>query len=159
MKSSKIKKIAISLFLIVSFSAYVFYKRFSAENVIFINNYEKRVGTNNPIVSPSLPSSMPATHTTGQYRDGQYIGRVADAYYGNVQVKAYIKNSKISDVQFLQYPNDRRTSIEINNQAIPYLKQEAIQAQSDKVDIVSGATQTSGAFQESLASALSQARN
>ena len=93
------------------------------------------------------------------YRDGVYTGSVADAYYGNVQVAVAIQNGNISDVQFLDYPQDRRTSVSINSQAMPYLRDEAIQAQSAQVDIISGATQTSMAFRESLAYALAQAKN
>jgi len=58
----------------------------------------------------------------------------------------------------LLYPNDRRESVDINSQAMPYLKQEAIQAQTAQVDGVSGATDTSQAFIQSLGSALKQAR-
>jgi uncharacterized protein with FMN-binding domain len=94
----------------------------------------------------------------GPYNDGQYIGSVADAYYGNVQVQTTIQNGQIAGVKFLQYPNDRSTSRFINSQAMPILIQEAIQTQNANVDIVSGATDTSGAFRESLASALSKAR-
>jgi len=99
------------------------------------------------------------THlSAGQYRDGNYTGSIADAYYGNIQVKALIKNGKLIDIQFLQYPNDRPSSTEISNQSLPQLKKEAIQSQNAQVDIVSGATQTSQAFQESLQNALQQAR-
>jgi uncharacterized protein with FMN-binding domain len=62
-------------------------------------------------------------------------------------------------VQFLQYPSDRRTSQRINSIAMPYLRQEAIQAQSAQVDIISGATLTSEGFQASLQSALQAAHN
>jgi uncharacterized protein with FMN-binding domain len=75
-----------------------------------------------------------------------------------VQVKAVIQAGKIADVQFLQYPNDRRTSIRINNIAMPYLITEAIQAQSAQVDVISGATLTSQAFAQSLQSALATAK-
>jgi uncharacterized protein with FMN-binding domain len=92
------------------------------------------------------------------YKDGEYAGPVTDAYYGLVQVKAVIQQGKIADVQFLQYPNDRRTSIRINNVAMPYLITEAIQVQSAEVDIISGATLTSRAFAESLQSALDTAK-
>jgi uncharacterized protein with FMN-binding domain len=60
-------------------------------------------------------------------------------------------------VQFLQFPNHRNRSQEINSQAMPILTQEAIQAQQAQVDVVTGATDTSGAFIESLSAALSQA--
>ena len=93
------------------------------------------------------------------YADGTYTGNVADAYYGNMQVQITIQNGKISDVQFLQYPNDRSTSIRKNQMAMPVLKSEAISSQNANVDIVSGATATSQAFIQSLSSALSQAKN
>ncbi|MBU6389573.1 FMN-binding protein [Patescibacteria group bacterium] len=109
--------------------------------------------TNTPVPSPS-PTPTPA----GMYKNGTYTGSVADAYYGNVQVAVTIRGGKISAVQFLQYPNDRSTSREINAQAMPYLQQEAIQAQSAQVDGVSGASDTSAAFIQSLSDALSQAQ-
>lgn len=91
------------------------------------------------------------------YKDGVYTGKVTDAIYGNFQVRAIIKNEKIADIEFLQYPNDRETSNEINSQSNPLLKQEAILAQSANVDIVTGATQSSIAFRKSLQSALDKA--
>ncbi len=112
----------------------------------------------NPPVQTPAPTPSQVTPSTG-YRNGTYTGNVADAYYGNVQVKVVIQGGKITDVQFLDYPHDRSTSIMINTQAMPYLKQEAIQAQGANVDVVSGATATSGAFNESLASALAKAKN
>jgi len=118
-------------------------------------------GSKPPVSSATAtPTAIPTpTKTQGQYKDGEYTGNTADAFYGNIQVKAIIQGGKITDVQFLQYPNDRSTSIMINQQAMPYLKQEAIQAQSAQVDIVSGATDSSQAFQQSLQSALSQAKS
>ena len=109
-----------------------------------------------PMASASLTTSSTA-QPTGKYKNGTYTGSVADAFYGNIQVQVVISGGKITDVIFLQYPSDRRTSIEINSQAMPFLKQEAIAAQSAQVDGVSGATATSQAFIESLTSALQQA--
>ncbi len=85
------------------------------------------------------------------------MGDAVNAFYGNVQVQAIIQNGKIADIQFLQYPNDRSRSIEINTSVMPLLKQEVIQAQNARVDIVSGATDTSQAFIQSLQSALIRA--
>jgi uncharacterized protein with FMN-binding domain len=73
-------------------------------------------------------------------------------------VKAVIEGGKLVDVVFLDYPHDRKTSERVNQQAMPYLKQEAIQAQSSEVDIVTGATQTSLAFKKSLSAALMKAK-
>lgn len=107
-----------------------------------------------PIVKTPAPVA-----NSGLYRNGQYTGPVADAYYGNVQVKVIISNGKISDVQFLDYPQDRNNSIRINTRAMPLLTSEAIQIQSADVNGVSGATATSGAFRQSLAGALALAKN
>ena len=94
---------------------------------------------------------------TGKYVDGTYTGSAANAYYGNIQVEAVISGGKLTNVVFLQSPSDRSTSRFINQQAMPELKAEAIQAQSANVDGVSGASDSSAAFKESLSSALSQA--
>ena len=115
---------------------------------------------------PFLPSSIPLppsptptpTHVPSGYRDGTYVGDAADAFYGMIQVQAQISGGRIASVQFLQYPNDRSTSIYINSQADPLLAQEAISAQSANVDTISGATDSSQAFIQSLQSALSKAK-
>lgn len=113
--------------------------------------------TGSGLCTPATPST-PTTPTNGQYKNGTFTGTVADAYYGSVQVSATISGGKLTTVTFLQYPDTHSDSIMINHQAIPYLQQEAIQAQSAQVQIVSGATFTSQAFMQSLSSALSQAK-
>lgn len=95
--------------------------------------------------------------TTTGYKNGTYTGSVADAYYGQVQVQAVINNNKITNLKFLSYPNSHSTSVYINQQAMPYLKQETIQSQNANVQIISGATFTSEAFIQSLTNALSKA--
>jgi uncharacterized protein with FMN-binding domain len=92
------------------------------------------------------------------FKDGTYIGNPEDAFYGNIQVQTVISAGKIVDVQFLQYPGDRTRSLAINTLAMPNLKQEAIQAQSANVDIISGATDSSNAFVQSLSSALAKSK-
>ncbi|GAC1639562.1 MAG: hypothetical protein NVS4B12_00030 [Ktedonobacteraceae bacterium] len=109
--------------------------------------------------SSTVPTPTGATNTQSSlYKDGSYSGSVADAQWGYIQVKAIIQNGKITDVQFLQYPNERNRSVEINNYADPQLTSEAISAQSAQVDVVTGATDTSEAFIQSLSDALSQAK-
>ncbi len=75
-----------------------------------------------------------------------------------MQVQATIQGGKITNVQFVQYPNERNTSVRINSVAVPELQQEAIQAQSANVNIITGATLTSDGFQQSLQTALAQAQ-
>jgi uncharacterized protein with FMN-binding domain len=65
-----------------------------------------------------------------------------------------ISGGKITDVTALQYPNDRNKSVEINSQALPMLRSEALAAQSATIDTISGATYTSDGYTQSLQSAL-----
>ena len=91
------------------------------------------------------------------YRDGSYTGPAVDAYYGLVQVQANIQNGRLVSVDVLQYPADRRTSRAINAQALPMLESEVISAQSARVNSITGATLTSGAYLRSMNGALRQA--
>lgn len=91
------------------------------------------------------------------YADGTYTGPTVDAYYGLVQVQAIVQSGRLAAIKVLRYPSDRRTSLFINRQALPMLRDEVIRAQSAKVDIISGATLTSKAFIRSLDAALRQA--
>jgi uncharacterized protein with FMN-binding domain len=150
-----VKKFLLSALVLIVFIIYVLHVNSGGEA-------GSTITANTPgIIVPSSAGSTTVTTVstvyTGSYKNGTYTGSVADAFYGNVQVQVTISGGRISDVQFLQYPNDRRTSQMINSQAMPILKQEAIQAQSAQVSGVSGATATSGAFIQSLGNALQQA--
>ncbi len=121
-------------------------------NTTAIASLPTPVATNNSVATPT------PTPRASQYKDGTFTGTVADAFYGNVQIQVVVTGGKIAQVNFLQYPNDQRTSEFINQQAMPILQSEAIAAQSEKVSGVSGASATSQAFEQSLANALKQAR-
>jgi len=57
------------------------------------------------------------------------------------------------------YPDHTDRSVFINQQAVPYLRQEVLQAQlSSNIDLISGATDTSYAFVQSLQAAILQAK-
>lgn len=122
---------------------------------IFDEDNEAHLVLPKQTVSPIEPTN---TQSKGIYRDGTYAGSVEDAFYGNLQVQAEISGGRIVSVIPLQYPSDNRTSEGINSQALQILEQEAIQAQSAQVDIVSGASDSSPAFIRSLSHALSQAK-
>lgn len=163
-----LRKIFLSFSLILIFAFYILFQRarIGSENIVFpLANKDKQsisistisLNTSSEPLNPV--DQTPENNSPQTFKDGEFIGNIADAYYGNVQVKTIIQGGKIIDVQFLDYPSDRKKSIEINRGAMPLLKTEAIQIQNAQVDIVSGATLTSQAFQESLADALSQAKN
>lgn len=150
--SNSSKKFLLSSLVVAAFAAYSLHARDERHSVTI---------TAPPALQStksSGASSQPSVPAGSGYKDGAYTGTPADALYGNIQVQATIRGGAITDVTFLQYPNDRNTSVSINEQAMPYLKQEAIRAQSAQVDGVSGATDTSQAFIQSLASALTQAK-
>ncbi|MGI0063005.1 MAG: FMN-binding protein, partial [Nitrosotalea sp.] len=114
------KKIGLSLAVIFAFVFYSWHQRNEIASAPVI--VSTKTHTN---ISPTLTPPA-ANNTASMYKDGTYTGSVADAFYGNIQVQVTISKGKINDVQFLQYPNDRGTSIAINQQADPILTQEAI---------------------------------
>jgi uncharacterized protein with FMN-binding domain len=88
---------------------------------------------------------------------GQYEGTRENAYYGFVKAVAVIKNGKLTDVRIVESPNHANRSQYISSVALPWLVQEAVQAQSARVNLISGATMTSQAFIKSLDAALKKA--
>src|SRR5207244_10418870 len=74
-----------------------------------------------------------------------------------VGTKKTIKR-KITAVKVPVYPNHTDRSVYINQQALPYLVQETLQAQSSAINMVGGATDTSDAFAQSLQSAILTAK-
>jgi uncharacterized protein with FMN-binding domain len=67
---------------------------------------------------------------------------------------------KIVGVSVPEYPNHTDRSVYINGQALPWLAQEVMQSQMNpNIQMISGATDTSYAFVESLQSALLQAKS
>lgn len=161
------KKIILSTITVIAFLAYGFYQR-SKDAVLDTLGSVSSSSSSSSAVSSSSSSntnstSSAASSTTstvvGMYKDGTYTGVDADAFYGIVQVQVTVSNGAITDVVFLSYPSDRSTSRQINSRAMPILKSETIAAQSANVRAVSGASDTSQAFIESLSSALSQAKS
>ena len=141
------KKMLLSAFTVAAFVIYALFQRGA-----------QPAGATTASSPPATPSPTTTAASSGSYKVGTYTGNQEDAFYGAVQVKATIQAGKLTDVQFLSYPSDRRTSQEINSRAIPILTQEAIQAQSANVQVVTGATFTSEAFVQSLQTALVQAQ-
>lgn len=98
--------------------------------------------------SPSASSSDAATKTV--------TGSAVQTRYGAVQVKVTFSGSTITAVDTVQAPDQNGRDIEINQQALPILEQEALASQSANIDTVSGATYTSEGYIQSLQSAIDQ---
>jgi uncharacterized protein with FMN-binding domain len=103
-----------------------------------------------------VPAAMNVA-AKGRYADGTFTGPVVDAYYGLMQIQAIVQGGRLVAIKVLKYPSDRQTSVYINRQALPMLRDEVVSAQSANVDIISGATLTSEAFIWSLDGALRKA--
>jgi uncharacterized protein with FMN-binding domain len=76
-----------------------------------------------------------------------------------VQVQITLTGGKLTAVDVLQVPEDNPKDQQINDYAVPVLKQEALTAQSASIDSVSGATYTSDGYIRSLQSALDKSGN
>lgn len=155
MKKFTVAALIVGLFILYS----LIYGHANLPAIVPNNTASANNSSNRASSTSVVTGTTPTTNSPGSlYKDGSYTGSVADAQWGYIQVKAIVQNGKITDVQFLQYPNDRNHSVEINSYADPQLTSEAIQAQSANVDIVTGATDSSEAFIQSLSDALAQAK-
>jgi uncharacterized protein with FMN-binding domain len=84
-------------------------------------------------------------------------GSTIDTRWGPVQLQVTLTDGKITKVTALQLPDGNQRDREINDFAVPQLTQEALSAQSARIDAVSGATYTSDGYIRSLQSALDKA--
>ncbi|HEX5456703.1 MAG TPA: FMN-binding protein [Candidatus Saccharimonadales bacterium] len=154
-----LKKIILSLGVVLAFIAYSWQQRHDSSPTIETPPDINPASPTTANVSSGASSGQTSTPSaSAKYKDGTYTGSVEDAYYGDIQVQAVVSGGKITDVKFLKYPDDQENSIYINQQAMPYLRQEAIAAQSSDVNIITGATDTAQAFIRSMDDALNQAR-
>src|SRR5581483_7148043 len=98
------KKTLLTAFVIATFALYSYHQRHDGPGTIKLATA--------PSTSQSPSSTAPSTTSpsTITYKDGQFTGSAADAFYGLVQVQAVISGGKLTDVKFLQTPNDRETS-------------------------------------------------
>jgi uncharacterized protein with FMN-binding domain len=118
-------------------------------------------GSNTAATSPAPASSdmsVASSQTSpASYKDGTYTGQTEETAYGPVQVSVVISGGKITGVNFLQMPSDLGHTQEVTAFAEPLLKNSTLSKQSAHIDFVSGATQTSEGYEQSLQAALDQA--
>jgi len=84
-------------------------------------------------------------------------GNSVETRYGPVQVQIKVTNGKVVSATAVVYPTNDPLDQQINSYAIPALNQEAVNAGSANIDMVSGATFTSTGYIQSLQSALDKA--
>jgi uncharacterized protein with FMN-binding domain len=84
-------------------------------------------------------------------------GLTESTRYGPVKVRVTVRAGRVVDVSAVELPGNEPRSTQINDVAAPLLRQEALKAQSASIDVVSGATYTSDAYEASLKTALAKA--
>src|SRR6266581_8735805 len=100
----------------------------------------------------------------------RFTGSVASVdRWGSLQVTIVVRKTttitgtkkkvtrRMTAVTVPVYPNHTDRSVFINQNALPILKAEALKAQSANINMVSGATDTSNGFEQSLQSAIVKA--
>ncbi|MGA3218550.1 MAG: FMN-binding protein [Acidimicrobiales bacterium] len=99
--------------------------------------------------SPAPSTAPPATRTA--------TGAAVNYNYGVLSVAATVSGTKLTNVTIASIDEGGNfRSQSIDQQAVPILEQEALQAQSANIQGVSGASYTSAGFEQSLQSALTQ---
>jgi uncharacterized protein with FMN-binding domain len=139
----------------------------SAVAVVLVASFKThgphRLATLAPVVRHAAPaptrtpSATPRAHAS-RPKTVRVSGDVVPTRFGDVQVAITERAGRITQVRALQLPFDHPRSQFISAQAEPLLREEALQAQSARIDIISGATYTSDGYAQSLQSALDRAR-
>jgi len=104
-----------------------------------------------PTATPR-PTATPTATTL----NGTFQGPAVDMRWGPVQATITVQDGKITDVKVGTNPDTSRSQF-IDDHAAPLLREETLKAQSANIDLFSGATMTSEAYQQSLSSALHKA--
>jgi len=104
------------------------------------------------------PAATTAAPTPAKAKpSGTFTGSTSQTRFGPVQVQITVVDGKITAAKALQYPNNDFRSQQISQQAIPYLVQETLAANSANIQGVGGASYTSQGWYDSLVSALAKA--
>ena len=108
--------------------------------------------------TPSTTSSTtgPLETTTTSSGTLTVVGPAVETEWGRFQVEIVIEDGTLVAATAIQEPGDRR-SRRINDQALPWYEELAIEAQSADIDVISGATVTWQGYTTSLQAALDEA--
>lgn len=118
---------------------------------------DDQVRPRTPATRGSTTTTTPPSTSAGGAGSATVDGPVVDTRFGPVQVEVTITGGRIVEVTTPEYPNEARRSRAINDEALPLLRQQVLDAQSANIDGVGGATYTAEAYVQSLQAALDQA--
>jgi uncharacterized protein with FMN-binding domain len=103
-----------------------------------------------PTITPAIaPTATPAQAATGKYKDGSYVG-LGRSRHGNIEATVVVQGGTIVSAKISQCLTRYPCSM------IAALPGEVVAQQSATVDFVSGATDSSTAYQQAVANALAK---
>ncbi len=109
-------------------------------------------------IAPAGAAFAAGSHANTAAKAVVFKGPEVDMRWGPVQASITVKNKKITKVGISVSPENPRSQF-IDDQAVPMLQSQTLQAQNANIDEVSGATNTSDAFVESLQGAIKKAKH
>lgn len=124
---------------------------------------ESSTASSEPTSGASSAGSTPSASatatpsTSSSVKDGTFTGAAETTRFGTTQVKVTIAGGKITEVTVVQLNQDDPRSTQISEDAAPLLRTEVLAKQTAAVDVISGATYTTDAYEASLQSALDDA--
>jgi uncharacterized protein with FMN-binding domain len=114
-----------------------------------------------PVLAIGAAAAAPAANALAAHSSSaktlSFKGPTVQMRFGTVQVTIGVKSKKITKVSVSSSLDSARSDF-LAGQAVPVLKQETLSAQSAKINEVSGATDLSAAYAQSLQSAIKQAQ-
>jgi uncharacterized protein with FMN-binding domain len=116
------------------------------------------LGGSQPSAAASRSGSPPSPRTSSRTHPGRTrtaTGPAVNYSYGTLSVSVTVSGSRITRVGIASIDDGgQQRSQFIDQEAIPVLEQETLQAQNANIQGVSGASYTSAGFQQSLQAAL-----
>ena len=138
--------------LVVTVVAVVLLAGFDTEPPVTLNPNSalRPIATPRAIERPSATPAPPGSKTG--------TGPVVATPFSVIQVRATVTDGRLTGVETIALSGDGPHTEALNARAEPILRDEALQAGSADIDVVSGATSTSESWIESLRAAIRAAR-
>jgi uncharacterized protein with FMN-binding domain len=114
-------------------------------------------GESQVVAVPPAAASSGRERPDGAAWSGTVTGPVVPVRWGQVQVRATLAAGRITAIDVLRTPDENAHDRQVNAAAVPVLVRETLEAQSTRIDMVSGATFTSTGYVRSLQAALDRA--
>ncbi|MGL4745864.1 MAG: FMN-binding protein [Angustibacter sp.] len=105
----------------------------------------------------SAPTASEEPMASDEAAEQTFEGEVVQTRWGPVQVQITVRGSEIIAADAVVTPTEHLKSVEIADDAVPVLNQEAVEVQSADIETVTGATVTTEGYTESLQSAIDAA--